>query len=131
MFWLIIDSKCIVYPLSVYSYLVIKCSFSSSMKHLFLNWVHWLFHDGGRYHIEASPLIFRVNQWTGFYMITASVMKELKIFKMRFDKSSHRRCYTTKVFFLKETPTQVFSCEYCEIFKKTYLWKLLRTVVSS
>ena len=32
-----------------------------------------LFHDGGRYHTENSA-----NQWTGFYMITASVMKELK-----------------------------------------------------
>ena len=31
-----------------------------------------LFHDGGRYHIET-----RANQWSGFYMITASVMKEL------------------------------------------------------
>ena len=30
------------------------------------------FHDGGRYHIETGP-------WTGFYMITASVLKELKI----------------------------------------------------
>ena len=30
------------------------------------------FHDGGRYHLEPSP-------WTGFYMITASVLKELKI----------------------------------------------------
>ena len=28
-------------------------------------------HDGGRYHIETSPL-------TGFYMMTVSVMKELK-----------------------------------------------------
>ena len=28
-----------------------------------------LFHDGGRYHIETSPLIFRANQWTGFYMV--------------------------------------------------------------
>ena len=28
-----------------------------------------LFHDGGRYHIET-----RANQWTGFYMITASIM---------------------------------------------------------
>ena len=28
--------------------------------------------------IETSPLIFRANQWTGFYMITPSVMKELK-----------------------------------------------------
>ena len=36
-----------------------------------------LFHDGSRYHIETSPLICRANQWTGFYMITASVMKEL------------------------------------------------------
>ena len=34
--------------------------------------------DGGRYHIETSPLICSVNQWTGFYMITASVMKGLK-----------------------------------------------------
>ena len=37
----------------------------------------YLFHDGGRYHIETSPLICRADQWTGFYMITASVMKEL------------------------------------------------------
>ena len=34
-------------------------------------------YDGGRYHTEISPLICRANQWTGFYMITASVMKEL------------------------------------------------------
>ena len=37
----------------------------------------WLFHDGGRYHKETSPLIYSENQWTGFYMITASAMKEL------------------------------------------------------
>ena len=36
-----------------------------------------LFHDGGCYHIETSPLICYSNQWTGFYMIMASVMKEL------------------------------------------------------
>ena len=35
------------------------------------------FHDGGSYHIETSPLICRANHWTGFYMITASVMKGL------------------------------------------------------
>ena len=35
------------------------------------------FHDGGRYHIETSPLICFANQWTGFYMISASVMKGL------------------------------------------------------
>ena len=35
------------------------------------------FHDRGRYHIETSPLICGANQWTGFYMITAPVMKGL------------------------------------------------------
>ena len=35
------------------------------------------FHDGGRYHIETSPLIYGANQWTGFYMTTASVIKGL------------------------------------------------------
>ena len=39
-----------------------------------------IFHDGDCYHIETSPLICRANLWTGFYMITASVMKELKTF---------------------------------------------------
>ena len=33
--------------------------------------------DEGRYHIETSPLICRANQWTCFYMITASVIKGL------------------------------------------------------
>ena len=37
------------------------------------------FHDGGRYRIETSPLICRANQWTDFYMIMASVMKELSV----------------------------------------------------
>ena len=32
----------------------------------------------GRYHIETSPLICSANQWTGFYMITASVLNGLK-----------------------------------------------------
>ena len=36
-----------------------------------------LFHDGDRYYVETGPLIYSANQWTGFYMIMASVMKEL------------------------------------------------------
>ena len=36
---------------------------------------YYVFHDGGRCHIETSPLICSANQWTGFYMITASIMK--------------------------------------------------------
>ena len=43
--------------------------------------IHFIFflkiHDGGLYHIETSPLICFANQWTGFYMIEASVMKGL------------------------------------------------------
>ena len=31
------------------------------------------------------------------------------------------------LFFNKETPAQVFSCEFCEIFKSTYFEKHLRT----
>ena len=39
-----------------------------------------LFHDGGPYHTETSPLICSaVNQWTGFSMVGTSVMKELKL----------------------------------------------------
>ena len=41
------------------------------------NLLNSFFHDGGRYHIETSPLICSANQWTGFYMITVPVMKEL------------------------------------------------------
>ena len=40
--------------------------------------LHELFHDGGRYHIETSC---SANQWTGFYIITASVMKGLNTLK--------------------------------------------------
>ena len=37
-----------------------------------------MFHDGGPYSIGTSPLICRVTQWFGFYLIETSVMKELK-----------------------------------------------------
>ena len=37
-----------------------------------------IFHDGGPYHIETSPLICRADHWNGFYVIGTSVMKELK-----------------------------------------------------
>ena len=32
------------------------------------------------YHIETSSLICKANQWTGFYMITVAVLKELMNF---------------------------------------------------
>ena len=33
--------------------------------------------------------------------------------------------------FNKETPTQVFTCEYCEIFKNNYLEEHMRSVDSN
>ena len=38
----------------------------------------YLFHNGGPCHVETSPLIYSVNQWTGFSMIGTSVVKELR-----------------------------------------------------
>ena len=48
------------------------------------------FQDGGRFHIETSPLICGANQWTGFYMVTASALKGLKkkIFRGKREKPS-------------------------------------------
>ena len=53
--------------------------FSTAIFYIFvsLSWDNQLFHDGGSYHIETSPFICSANQWTGFYMIGTSVMKEL------------------------------------------------------
>ena len=33
-------------------------------------------------------------------------------------------------FYQKETPTQLFSCEYCEIFKNTYFEEHLQMAAS-
>ena len=60
----------------------------------------WLFYGGSRYHIETSPLIFcSANQWTGFCMITASVMKELNYSEF------FRSCKITE-WFLSKVPIQ-------------------------
>ena len=45
---------------------------------LLVSWVNKkLFHDGGLYHKEISPLICSANERTSFYMIGTSVMNEL------------------------------------------------------
>ena len=49
-----------------------------------------LFHDGGPYHIETSPMICRGNQWTRFYMIGTSVMKELDFFVLFSRKQNNK-----------------------------------------
>ena len=37
---------------------------------------------------------------------------------------------TSLLFYQKEIPTLIFSCEYCEIFKNTYFEEHLRTTAS-
>ena len=76
------------------------------------------------------------------------------LYRSRTVRSSHRRCCIRKLFlkilqypqetpvleslfknvadlsicnFIKETPTQVCSCEYCKIFNTTYFEKHLQT----
>ena len=38
-----------------------------------------LLYDGGPFHKETSSLICSANQWTGVYIIGASVIKELNL----------------------------------------------------
>ena len=40
--------------------------------------------------METSPLICRANQWTGFYMVTASVMKDLKVTSAIKHENKHK-----------------------------------------
>ena len=63
--------KVFAYQAELFSYIKIV--------YILLSQVYLTLHDEGCYHIETNPLICRANQWTGFYMIMASVMKELKI----------------------------------------------------
>ena len=53
------------------------------------------------HHIETSPLICRVNQWTGFYMIKTSVKKELKHEYLSPSWTSTWRCSMKKLLLLK------------------------------
>ena len=48
--------------------------------------------------METSPLICSANQWTGFYMITASVMKELNFVFLSAKAVVHRSPESVKPF---------------------------------
>ena len=74
---LIIASKCCVFLLRVFKNYCYDLSDNSlekclkvfnvcSATYIFLTESHQPFHDGGRYHIETSPLICRANgSWKG------------------------------------------------------------------
>ena len=42
--------------------------------------------------METSPLVCRANEWTGFYMILTSIMKELKVHSCIFENLLIRFC---------------------------------------
>ena len=56
---------------------VIEVPFYLISIDMWSTFIVYLFHEEGHFHIGTSPLICRANQWTGFYMIQTSVMKEL------------------------------------------------------
>ena len=65
------------------------CVSLNSLPPLPLNsliFIYALFHDRGPFHIETGPLICSANEWTGFYMIGTSVLKELKYLSLKTDR---------------------------------------------
>ena len=90
-----------------------------------------LFHDRGRYHTETSPLVCRANQWTGFYMTMASVMKELKAKESessKIIKTEHqeqplrgvarKRCSDNMQQMYRRTPLP--KCDFNNVAKQLY-----------
>ena len=63
-----------------------------------------LFHDRSLYHTEISPLICRVYQWTGFYIIGIPVIEELEILfrSKNLLNSSHLKAKTYRDFHVDE-----------------------------
>ena len=79
-----------------------------------------LFHNAVPYHIETSPLICYANQWSGFYMIGISVIKELKTFS---------RILKTSVQLVKILEIRKLSCQLKNHNKKILI--LRRFQISS
>ena len=52
-----------------------------------------IFHDGGPCHVETSPLTCSANQWTSFYKVRTSIMKEFifleTVFRVNCQLSLH------------------------------------------
>ena len=82
-------------------------SFVNIVKILTLSW------GRGFYQIDTSPLIYSANQWTDFYMIGTSIMKELAV-KVIFIKSP-----TWMFDKVLSTPLKVF--KYGSYFKITFV----------
>ena len=111
----------------------------------------YLFHDGGRYYIETSLLICSANQWTGFYLITACVMKWSKCIPVfscpkcfkedfftfpsyafkKYIENGERNLANVQKEFCKENRAQfqsMRSYKFCINFKETSLEEFTRGI---
>ena len=66
--------------------------------------------------IETSPLICRANQWTSFYMITASVMKDLI-------GESALSVFSNRDYSLKFSRTQPLTCNEEDVNRTVFRMK--------
>ena len=57
--------------------------------------INYFFQDEDPYHIVTSSLICRANQWTGFYIIEISVMKQLKLIQRNQRNSKIKPPYSS------------------------------------
>ena len=55
-----------------------------------------------------------------------NIHMETPVLESLFNKAGGLRCANYQI----ETPTQVFSCDYCKVFKNTYFEEHLQTVAS-
>ena len=90
----------------------------------YISLMRQLFHDGSPYHIESSPSICRANQWTNFYMIGTSVMKELKLNKETPKTGNSKELWRFLVSSSKKTLTRRKKNADWNWFDK-YYWETL------
>ena len=85
-------------------------------------------------HLSLSPHMFSLTADTIFHYSEAATRRALwkKVFLEISQISLATWFNSTKVcnFIKKEALTQVFSCEFCEIFKSTYFEEHLQTAAS-
>ena len=73
-------------------------------------------------------------KWFSSQLLSASfgVLRKLSLKILQYSRKTPvlESPFIKSLYFIKKTPTQVFSCVYCEIFKNTYFEKHLRKAAS-
>ena len=101
----------------LYNLLILKC-----FRLVFLVWNQHPAKFGGNKSCESGDKFYQFVMWTTWGQVTLRV------------KASHGKsasCLVSCNFIKKETLSQVFSCEFCEIFKNTFFTKHLWETASA